>query len=49
MREQKFYKFRNGNLVELKPEKMSRQDVAAMLFCLFLALGILTVFLLLHR
>ena len=49
MREEKFYKFRNGNLVELKSEKMSGQDVAAVLFCLCSALGILTVFLLLHR
>ncbi len=49
MREEKFYKFRNGNLVELKSEKMSRQDVGAILFCLFLALTILTVFLMTHR
>lgn len=49
MREEKFYKFRNGNLVELKTEKMSRQDISAMVFCLFLALAILTVFVILHR
>ena len=32
MREEKFYKFRSGSLVELKNRKMSRQDLPAMIF-----------------